>query len=162
MYDVNKNIDEIFKGFKVKGLLKEDETSNEEKTEETNLENSEEESNQEETINENSPGMLLKKIIEPEKNAIQLVLESINSSYINSYNGLRKYKPFDEQFKAWKKQVKGTCDSIMNKVKQNAFDPSDKTACSPMAYNVLADSSNRDIDMLELAGACIIFYNSLK
>lgn len=109
-----------------------------------------------------SLGVTLKKDILPEKESIELILKSINNSFMNSYNSLRKYANFDEQIKAWQKQVKGVCDSIMTKVQHSGFNTSDTQSCSPMAYNVLADSNNRDIDMLELCGACIIFYNSLK
>lgn len=167
MYNVNENIDKIFTSFKLSGLLKEDDNTTIDNKSEISSDNSSEiplENKDSETIeaDKNTPGMALRKVIEPERDSIQLVLQSINSSFNKSYNGLRKYKPFDEQFKAWEKQVKGACDSIMNKVKQNAFNPGDNNVCSPMAYNVLADSANRDTNMLELCGACIIFYNSLK
>jgi hypothetical protein len=163
MYNVNENIDKIFTSFKISGLLKEDEsnTTIEPETSSGKPDESTTEIKNDKEDN-NTPGIALRKVIEPERDSVQLILQSINSSFDKSYNGLRKYKPFAEQFKAWEKQVKGACDSIMNKVKQNAFDPSDTNACSPMAYNVLADSTNRDVNMLELCGACIIFYNSLK
>ncbi len=171
MYNVNENIDKIFTLFKTSGLLKEDDATTVNTSQEPTSDNPVEippektevkDTDSEVVDNTNTPGMALRKVIVTERDSIQLVLQSINSSFDKSYNGLRKYKPFDEQFKAWEKQVKGACDSIMNKVKQNAFDPGDINVCSPMAYNVLADSANRDTNMLELCGACIIFYNSLK
>lgn len=166
---IEHKIDSFIKDCKKNKILKEDEQSTtttqdqqEIKTAPETKETTSEVTPSEENNETNSLGLTLRKNITPEKEAIELVLKSINTAFANSYAGLRKYKQFDEQMKAWQKQVKGTCDSIMNKVKQTGFNSADNTVCSPMAYNILSDSTNRDIDMLELCGACIIFYNSLK
>lgn len=99
--------------------------------------------------------------IKPEYDVIKGLIDSINQYYDEEIGDLKRYKEFETTRKNWEKQARGACEMIVSKVNSDHFDVNDPYKCSPLAYSKIKNSDSRDLSVLDLAGAVIVFYNSI-
>lgn len=92
--------------------------------------------------------------------AKSIILESIPTAFKDNCGKSKKIGTMEEQIKNWEKTIRGTCQQIVSVVENKNFIP-DKTNCSPRAYKKIRMSDSRDLSVLDLCAAIIVFHNSL-
>lgn len=92
--------------------------------------------------------------------AKSIILESIPTAFKNDCGQTKKIATMEDQIKNWEKTIRGTCQQIVSIVENKNFIP-DSTNCSPRAYKKIRMSDSRDLSVLDLCAAIIVFHNSL-
>lgn len=92
--------------------------------------------------------------------AKSIMLESIPTAFKNDCGQTKKIAIMEDQIKNWEKTIRGTCQQIVSIVENKNFVP-DSTNCSPRAYKKIRMSDSRDLSVLDLCAAIIVFHNSL-
>lgn len=92
--------------------------------------------------------------------AKSVILESIPTAFRNDCEKSKKIATMEDQIKNWEKTIRGTCQQIVSVVENKNFIP-DSTNCSPRAYKKIRMSDSRDLSVLDLCAAIIVFHNSL-
>lgn len=92
--------------------------------------------------------------------AKSVILESIPTAFKDNCDKSKKIATMEDQIKNWEKTIRGTCQQIVAVVENKNFIP-DKTNCSPRAYKKIRMSDSRDLSVLDLCAAIIVFHNSL-
>lgn len=102
----------------------------------------------------------LKKDIEPQVTIANSILESIHNSTQNNCDGVKKITQMEDQVKNWKKQIRGACDQVVSVVESSGVELT-KMNSSPKALTKIKNSTSRDLSVLDLCIAIIVFSNSL-
>jgi hypothetical protein len=89
-----------------------------------------------------------------------IMLESIPTAFKNECEKSKKIAVMEDQIKNWEKTVRGACQQIVTIVENKNFIP-DSTNCSPRAYKKIRHWDSRDLSVLDLCAAIIVFHNSL-
>ena len=89
-----------------------------------------------------------------------VMLESIPTAFKNDCEKSKKIAVMEDQIKNWEKTIRGTCQQIVTIVESKNFVP-DSTNCSPRAYKKIRHWDSRDLSVLDLCAAIIVFHNSL-
>ena len=92
--------------------------------------------------------------------AKSIILESIPTAFKDDCGKNKKIATMEEQIKNWEKTIRGTCQQIVTIVENKDFIP-DSTNCSPRAYKKIRMSDSRDLSVIDLCAAIIVFHNSL-
>lgn len=92
--------------------------------------------------------------------AKSIILESIPTAFKNDCGQTKKIATMEDQIKNWEKTIRGTCQQIVSIVENKNFIPN-STNCSPRAYKKIRMSDSRDLSVLDLCAAIIVFHNSL-
>jgi hypothetical protein len=92
--------------------------------------------------------------------AKSIILESIPTAFKDDCGKSKKIATMEEQIKNWEKTIRGTCQQIVTIVENKDFIP-DSTNCSPRAYKKIRMSDSRDLSVIDLCAAIIVFHNSL-
>ena len=66
----------------------------------------------------------------------------------------------EDQVKNWKKQIRGACDQVVSVVESSGIELT-KMNSSPKALTKIKNSTSRDLSVLDLCIAIIVFSNSL-
>lgn len=90
-----------------------------------------------------------------------IILESIPTAFKNECDGTKMIANMEDQIKNWEKTIRGTCQQIVSIVESKQFIP-DKKNCSPRAFKKIRMSDSRDLSVLDLCAAIIVFHNSLS
>jgi hypothetical protein len=99
--------------------------------------------------------------IKAQKDVAVGIIDGIHSAFQDSCAHTTKYNAMGDQIKNFEKQIRGACEQVIAMVEQEKFDWRNWDNCSPKSYNVITKYKERDLDVLKLSAAVIIFYNSL-
>jgi len=102
----------------------------------------------------------IKEEIEPQVEASMALIETIKLAFENKCDKTKKILNMEDQIKSWEKQMRGVCEQVVHVVEGKDF-VVDKTVCSPRAYKKIANNTSRDMSVLDLCSAVIVFSNSL-
>lgn len=99
--------------------------------------------------------------IKPQYEVAKAVVEGIHQAFQNDCGKVTKYDTMGKQIKQFEAQIRNACKTAISIVEQSHFDVHNWDNCSPKSYKGITLHSDRDMDMLKLCAAMIIFYNSL-
>lgn len=99
--------------------------------------------------------------IEAQVEVANSLISSIEDAFADNCNRSKKMMNMEDQVKNWEKQARGACQQIVSVVENKKFMP-DKTNSSPRAYKKIRNSDSRDLSVIDLCAAIIVFYNSLS
>ena len=103
-----------------------------------------------------------KEKLKPLVDIANSTMTSINNMFSNNCGNSDKYKPFKEEIANFEKTIRGTAKQIISTVNHEKFNVEDNNICSPTAYSAIKQYDSRDRSVIDICGAIIIFYNSIK
>lgn len=99
--------------------------------------------------------------IKPQYEVAKAVVDGIHQAFQNDCGKTTKYDTMGKQIKEFEAQIRNACKTAITLVEQAKFDWHNWENCSPKSFKCITLHSDRDMDMLKLCAAMIIFYNSL-
>lgn len=99
--------------------------------------------------------------IKPQYEVAKAVVDGIHQAFQNDCGKTTKYDTMGKQIKEFEAQIRNACKTAITLVEQAKFDWHNWNNCSPKSFKCITLHSDRDMDMLKLCAAMIIFYNSL-
>lgn len=99
--------------------------------------------------------------IKPQYEVAKAVVDGIHQAFQNDCGKTTKYDTMGKQIKEFEAQIRNACKTAITLVEQAKFDCHNWENCSPKSFKCITLHSDRDMDMLKLCAAMIIFYNSL-
>ena len=137
-----------------------------------------EETSAEETVEETSeenPRDAMREAIKPQVDVANSTISSIKDAFSDNCNNAKQYTNFEEQIKNWEKTIRGAAQQILSindnkkfiirnsEGKYEAWDKRPvKKVCDPKSFGVILQNDSRDLDVIKLCAAIILFYNSLQ
>lgn len=114
----------------------------------------------EESSEPSDPREAVHNAIEAQVDVANSLIDSIKEAFADNCNRSKKMLNMEDQVKNWEKQARGACQQIVSVVENKKFMP-DKTNSSPRAFKKIRNSDSRDLSVIDLCAAIIVFYNSL-
>lgn len=108
-----------------------------------------------------SPRQVVREAIESQVDMARSMISTINDAFADDCGKSKKFANMDDQKKNWEKTMRGACQQVVSIVENKKFNYKDSKICSPMAYKRILNSDSRDLSVLDLCAAIIVFYNSL-
>lgn len=107
-----------------------------------------------------NPRQAVSEAIKAQVEIASSMIDSIKDAFEDECGQTKKIGNMEDQIKNWEKTIRGACQQIVAVVENKKF-VIDKTVCSPRAYKKIQNSSSRDLSVLDLCAAIIVFHNSL-
>lgn len=112
----------------------------------------------------------IRDAIKPQVEIADALITTIKDAFADNLDQTNRMDDAIEQVQSWEKTIHGACEQILKTVesKDGSIDRpesivNDSGKCSPKAFNkYIKNYTSRDYDVLQLAAAIMVFYNSLN